>query len=144
MYTILSSGKANPVTKRTKKGSEMYPLQNLIDIIFVQLKHLKSQNPNGSVLNEIIERTEIVAYNIQNNERSILSTNYIKDYQRNLWQQLAELRDAEHGDGNEFDLKEQKTLFYNLFKYMDRVVGDLSKSYHSNGLVTFQNQYNLS
>ena len=122
----------------------MYPLQNLIDIIFVQLKHLKSQNPNGSVLNEIIERTEIVAFNIQNNEASILSTNYIKDYQRNLWQQLAELRDAEHKDGNEFDIKEQKTLFYNLFKYMDRVVGDLSKSYNPNGLVTFQNQYSLS
>jgi hypothetical protein len=85
-----------------------------------------------------------VAYNIQNNERSILSKNYIKDYQRNFWQQLAELRDAELKDGNEFDIKEQKTLFYNLFKYMDRVIGDLSNSYNPNRLVNFQNQYSLS
>ncbi|MFH5884721.1 hypothetical protein ACG2F4_10455 [Halalkalibaculum sp. DA3122] len=106
----------------------IYPLANLVDIIHTRLNEIKSESSKGAVINEIIERTEIVSIKIHNRYRSTLSIEELKDYQKNLWQQLEELEQAEIKEGRKPQLEDEKRMFYYLFNYMDKIASSLFHS----------------
>lgn len=108
------------------KIQDFYPLTNLFRMIFIKLNLIKSESSNGSVIDEIIERTEIMALKIQRGQQFFPSFEELKDYQKNLCQQLRKLHQSELKEGYESDFKGYKESFYYLFKYMDKVFNSLN------------------
>lgn len=123
MYAIsIVSAKENHAPREASKPNQLNSLLSLVNIIYGQLNFIKDCSSNGEVLNEIIERTEILAFNIKHNHDIVLSTEYIEGYQRNLWQLLSQLHEAEKKDGLSTQREEHKRIFFELFKQMDQIV----------------------
>lgn len=101
---------------------ESDPLLDLVNVILVQLQHLQAQSPCGYILNEIVQRSEVLAINIKNEEFPALTPKEVKEYQKNLWQQLTELKETELINGGKTDFNKQKAVFFHLFKYMDSLI----------------------
>lgn len=103
------------------------PLLDLIDVIATQLKYVKSQSPKGFVLNDTIQHTHEISGKLREFDYSVLSADYLKEYQRTLLFKLEDLNKAEIQDGFPSNLNEHLAVFYDLFKYMDHIVSSIKK-----------------
>lgn len=115
-YRLAFQGDAN---------NEIDRLNATINLVFTQLKMIKMQCINGHILDEVIERTEILAFNARNNP-FLIDSDYMRSYQKNVWQLLRKLDRAEPGKSSENSLiKKYKRMFFELFNIMDESLTNL-------------------
>ncbi|MDZ7692998.1 MAG: hypothetical protein U5K69_18055 [Balneolaceae bacterium] len=116
--------KSDYIYNNTAANEEMETVIDTINLIFAHLKLIRMKSKNGHILDEIIERTEVLAFQAKN-EPSLINLSYIKSYQKNLWQILKSFVQQEVEKSREEHLEAYKTTFFELFSILNKALTNL-------------------